>query len=64
LSTLAQTYRAHAARAAADAEATDLENVRERNLRSARAWDEMAERQDRTEQARLERETKTVIQPI
>lgn len=63
LSTIAQTYRAHAARAAADAEATSLENVRERNLRSARAWDEMAERQDRTEQARLLREAKAAIPP-
>ncbi|MGL4313631.1 MAG: hypothetical protein ACRCSO_06535 [Sphingomonas sp.] len=63
MSTLAQIYRAHAARAAAEAEATPLENVRERNLRSARAWDEMADRQDRTEQARLARESKPALPP-
>lgn len=63
MSTLAQTYRAHAARAAAEAAATNLDNVRERNMRSARAWDEMANRQDRTEQARLLREIKPGVHP-
>ncbi|MBX9795438.1 hypothetical protein [Sphingomonas sp.] len=61
MSTLAETYRGHAARATAEAEATTLENVRERNLRAARAWFEMADRQDRTERARLVREGKLTL---
>lgn len=58
MSNLAQSYRALAARAAAEAEAATLENVRERNLRAAEAWGQMADRQDRTERARALRETK------
>jgi len=62
LSNLAETYRALAARAAAEAAAATLENVRERNLRAAEAWGQMADRQDRTERARAQRENKIVHQ--
>jgi len=59
LAHLAESYRALAARATADADTATLENVRDRNLRAAHAWEQMADRQDRTERAREERETKT-----
>ena len=59
MSTLAESYRAYAARATAEADAATLENVRERNLRAAEAWTQMADRHDRTERARAQRETKT-----
>lgn len=41
-------YRARAVDARADAEAALLDNVRERCLRSAEAWDNMADRAVRT----------------
>lgn len=44
------TQRARAAEAAA--ENTQLDNVRERELRSARAWRQMAERQRRIDSER------------
>jgi len=47
-----ETYLARAAQARADADAATLDNVRERCLRSAAAWNEMAERAERTEQMR------------
>lgn len=53
---LAESYREYAAKAQADADATSLENVRERNLRAAQAWLQMADRQERTESARAVRE--------
>ncbi|WP_066800789.1 hypothetical protein [Sphingomonas soli] len=49
-------YREHAERAQADADAATLGNVRERNLRAADAWRQMAERIERTETARATRE--------
>ncbi|RYD91435.1 MAG: hypothetical protein EOP61_27575 [Sphingomonadales bacterium] len=49
-------YRDHAQRAQADADAATLENVRERNLRAAHAWQQMAERVELTETARAARE--------
>jgi len=49
-------YRDHAQRAQADADAATLENVRERNLRAAHAWEQMAERVELTETARAARE--------
>jgi hypothetical protein len=47
-----ETYIARAAEARKDAESTTLANVRERCLRSAAAWTEMAERAERTERMR------------
>lgn len=49
-------YRARAAAARAEAKAATLENVRERCLRSAAAWDEMAASAERTEILRAKRE--------
>ncbi|MBA4763677.1 hypothetical protein [Sphingomonas sp.] len=50
------TYRDNAAKCRADAEAATLDNVRDRNLRAEAAWLAMADRQQRTETARAERE--------
>ena len=47
-----ETYLARAAEARRDADATSLDNVRDRCLRSAAAWTEMAERAQRTEAMR------------
>jgi hypothetical protein len=47
-----ETNRARAAEAQRDAEATSLDNVRDRCLRSAAAWAEMAARAERTENMR------------
>lgn len=49
-------YRDNAARALAEAEAATLDNVRDRALRSAAAWTQMADRHERTEIARATRE--------
>ena len=49
-------YLERAAQARAEADAATLENVRDRCLRSATAWTEMAERLQRTEQLRFENE--------
>lgn len=49
-------FREQAERCRAEAEAATLENVRERCLRSAAAWRAMADRQDRIDTARAERE--------
>lgn len=54
-------YRQQAAKCRADAEASDLANVRERNLRAEAAWLAMAERQERTDAAREKREA--AVQP-
>ncbi|MBO9621375.1 MAG: hypothetical protein J7500_01555 [Sphingomonas sp.] len=53
---LAESYREYAAKAQADADASTLNNVRERNLRAAEAWLQMADRSERTERARAIRE--------
>jgi hypothetical protein len=45
-------YRSRAAEARADAEAATLENVRQRCLRAAAAWEDMAERAARTDRMR------------
>ena len=45
-------YRARAAEARADAEAASLENVRQRCLRAAAAWEDMADRAARTDRMR------------
>jgi hypothetical protein len=47
-----ETYLTRAAEARKDADSTTLDNVRERCLRSAAAWTEMAERAERTERMR------------
>ena len=47
-----ETYLTRAAEARKDAESTSLDNVRQRCLRSAAAWTEMAERAERTERMR------------
>ncbi len=48
-------YRTQAAKAAADAAAATLDNVRDRCLRAADAWENMAERIERTETMRAGR---------
>jgi len=50
--TLQETYLVRAAEARAEAEAATLDNVRERCLRSEKAWAEMAARAKRTEAMR------------
>jgi hypothetical protein len=47
-----ETYLARAAEAQAAADAAVLDNVRDRCLRSAAAWGEMAARAERTERMR------------
>jgi len=49
-------YRARASEARADAEAATLENVRQRCLRAAAAWDDMADRAARTDRMRARQE--------
>ena len=49
------SFRQNAAKCRADADASDLANVRDRNLRAEAAWIAMAERQERTDAARAER---------
>ncbi len=51
----AEQFRAQALAAEAAAEAATLDNVRERNLRSAKAWHEMADKAVRTDKLRAER---------
>lgn len=52
MSTQLEFYRARAADARADADAATLDNVRERCLRAAAAWEDMAARAERTDKAR------------
>ncbi|WP_448659992.1 hypothetical protein ACPVPU_05650 [Sphingomonas sp. CJ99] len=49
-------YRENAVRARAEADAATLDNVRDRALRSEAAWLQMADRQDRADRARAQRE--------
>ena len=53
---LTESYRTHAATAQAEADNATLDNVRDRNLRAAAAWTQMADRQERTDRARAVRE--------
>ena len=46
---------ANAERALAEAKTATLDNVRDRHLRAAQAWTEMAQRIERVERARAER---------
>ena len=55
-----QISRARAAAERANGEASSLANVKERCERAARAWDEIADRQERTNAARIERESRVV----
>jgi hypothetical protein len=59
LSNLTASYRGNAAAAQAEADAATLDNVRDRNLRAAYAWTQMADRQERTDRARATREGNT-----
>ncbi len=64
---LVNSYRSHAEKAQADADAATLDNVRDRNLRAAHAWTQMADRQERTERARATREgssSSAVLEPL
>jgi len=56
MSTHHEFYQERAAEARRDAEATSLQNVRERCLRAAAAWEEMAARAERTGRMRAETE--------
>jgi hypothetical protein len=51
-----QFYRARAAQCRAEADAATLDNVRERCLRAEAAWVAMAERGERSDQMRADRE--------
>ncbi len=51
----ADYFRAQALAAEATAEIATLDNVRERSLRSAKAWHEMADRAERSDRLRAER---------
>ena len=51
-------YRTRAEEARRDAQAATLDNVRERHLTAAAAWDAMAERGERTERKRFETEAR------
>ena len=51
-------YQDRAAQARSDAEAAGLDNVRERHLRAAAAWDVMAARLARTERMRADTEVR------
>jgi hypothetical protein len=56
MSTHHDFYVARAAEARADAEASGLDNVRDRCLRSAAAWDAMAARAHRSDTFRARQE--------
>ena len=56
-------YRALAAKCRADADASTLDNVRDRNLRAEAAWLDMAVRHERHIAAKAEREGGEIIYP-
>lgn len=58
MSTHYQFYRERAAEARRDAGQTSLDNVRDRCLRAAAAWEQMAARVERTDRMRAEAEAK------
>ena len=62
MSTNAEFYRARAAGARRDAEASALANVRDRCLRAADAWEVMADRANRTDRLRAEQEARKAAQ--
>ncbi len=51
-------FRARATQARSEAEVADLANVRDRHLRAAIAWEEMADRARRTDRLRTEQEAR------
>jgi hypothetical protein len=55
-------YRAQAAKCRADADASTLDNVRDRNLRAEAAWLDMAIRQERAASSRIAREAVSASQ--
>ena len=58
-------YVARAAEARADAEAATLDNVRDRCLRAAAAWEAMAARAHRSDVFRAKQEAeKNLIEPV
>ncbi|HWT11975.1 MAG TPA: hypothetical protein VN231_04415 [Allosphingosinicella sp.] len=62
MSTHHEFYRERAAAARRDADEATLANVRERCMRAAAAWDEMAARAARTERMRAEAEAKKSLE--
>ena len=58
MSTQHEFYTTRAAEARADADAATLDNVRDRCLRAAEAWEQMAARVERTGRMRAETEAK------
>ena len=58
MSTTHEFYRARAEQARRDAQAATLDNVRDRHLTAAAAWDAMAERGESTERKRVETEAR------
>jgi hypothetical protein len=58
MSTHHEFYLERAAEARRDADATQLQNVRDRCLRAAEAWEQMAARVERTGRMRAETEAK------
>jgi hypothetical protein len=58
MSTHHDFYLERAAEARRDAEATPLQNVRDRCLRAAEAWEQMAARVERTGRMRAETEAR------
>jgi hypothetical protein len=64
MSTHHQFYLDRAADARRDADAATLTNVRERCLRAAAAWDDMANRVARTERMRAETEAKKAAEAL
>ena len=55
-------YLERAAESRRDAAAANLDNVRDRCLRAAAAWEEMADRAARTERMRAEAEAKKALE--
>ncbi|HET9427667.1 MAG TPA: hypothetical protein VFO69_04850 [Allosphingosinicella sp.] len=64
MSTHHQFYLDRAADARRDADAATLSNVRDRCLRAAAAWDDMANRVARTERMRAETEAKKAAEAM
>ena len=64
MSTHHQFYLDRAADARRDADAATLTNVRERCLRAAAAWDDLANRVARTERMRAETEAKKAAEAL
>jgi hypothetical protein len=62
MSTHHEFYLERASAARREAEAATLANVRDRCLRAAAAWDEMASRAARTERMRAETEAKKAME--